>query len=229
MNLYVYADESGTFDKQHNDIFVFGGIIFLGKEEKDIAARKYRHVESVIRKSANYEQSKELKACIVTNKEKGKIFRSLNGNIRFGVVIKQKFILERIFESKKDKQRYLDYAFKIGLKNCLSNLISNGVINPNEVKKLYIFMDEHTTATNGRYELREGLEQEFKIGTYNSTYNKCFPPLFSSMECVELDYCNSSKIILIRAADIIANRIFKYAMSDRLHELEDKVCIHELP
>jgi hypothetical protein len=28
-------------------------------------------------------------------------------------------------------------------------------------------MDEHTTATDGRYELREALEMELKIGPYN--------------------------------------------------------------
>ena len=32
MEIIVYSDESGTFDKIHNDIFVFGGIVFLGTE-----------------------------------------------------------------------------------------------------------------------------------------------------------------------------------------------------
>lgn len=41
MQLYVYSDESGVFDKVHNDIFVFGGLIFLDKNNKDIFARKY--------------------------------------------------------------------------------------------------------------------------------------------------------------------------------------------
>lgn len=49
MNIYIYSDESGVFDYLHNDIFVFGGLIFLSKEEKDIASRKYIHAESKIR------------------------------------------------------------------------------------------------------------------------------------------------------------------------------------
>ena len=31
MNIYIYSDESGVFDKEHNDYFVFGGLILLGK------------------------------------------------------------------------------------------------------------------------------------------------------------------------------------------------------
>lgn len=32
MSIFVYADESGVFDREHNDVFVFGGLIFLGRE-----------------------------------------------------------------------------------------------------------------------------------------------------------------------------------------------------
>ena len=51
MNIYIYSDESGVFDKAHNDIFVFGGIIILGANEKEVWSRKYSNVESVIRKN----------------------------------------------------------------------------------------------------------------------------------------------------------------------------------
>ncbi len=61
MDLYIYADESGTFDKNHNEIFVFGGVIFLGKQARDIAIREYNHVERVIRQNSNYMKSQELK------------------------------------------------------------------------------------------------------------------------------------------------------------------------
>lgn len=38
------------------------------------------------------------------------LFILMNQVVRFGIVINQKNVLERIFMSKKDKQRYLDYA-----------------------------------------------------------------------------------------------------------------------
>ncbi|SNU06231.1 hypothetical protein SAMN06297422_10696 [Lachnospiraceae bacterium] len=48
MNIWVYSDESGVFDKTHNDYYVFAGVIYLDKEEKEIATRKYIHVESCV-------------------------------------------------------------------------------------------------------------------------------------------------------------------------------------
>ena len=91
------------------------------------------------------------------------MYRALNQTIKFGVVINQANVLDRIFQSKKDKQRYLDYAYKIGLKKAFEGLIREGVIKSDEIKRIHVYNDEHSTATNGRYEL----EQAFKLGTYN--------------------------------------------------------------
>lgn len=111
MNIYVYSDESGVFDKEHNDYFVFGGLILLGTEDKENWSRKYSSVEKILRANKGVAADYELKATQVTNKEKGKLFRALNGCYKFGVVIREKNVLDRIYLSKKDKQRYLDYAY----------------------------------------------------------------------------------------------------------------------
>lgn len=153
MNLYIYSDESGVFDKVHNDIYVYGGVLFLSKEDKDINARKYKHVEKVIRESEGYDKNIELKACILENKEKSKIYRSLNKCIKFGVIVNQKNIRDEIFANKKSKQRYLDYA-----------------------------------------------------------YNKFYPPIFKNIKSVNVNYCNSNSVTLIRAADIVANNIYYKAI-----------------
>ncbi len=139
-------------------------------------------------------------------------------------------MLDRIFHDKKDKQRYLDYAFKIGVKHAFKQLIKNNVINPSSVKRLYFFNDEHTTATNGRYELREGLEQEFKSGTYNFNYQFFYTPLFEKLECVNLEFCCSKSKRLIRAADIVANRCyFEATRGDIKSIINDKCFITFLP
>lgn len=65
MELFVYSDESGVFDKVHNEIFVFGGVIFLSKKAKDIAVRKYKHVERIIRRNEHRNTLYELKATTV--------------------------------------------------------------------------------------------------------------------------------------------------------------------
>lgn len=134
-----------------------------------------------------------------------------------------------IFKNKKSKQRYLDYAFKIGLKRALEKLIQQGKITPSKVNSLNVFCDEHTTATNGFYELKEGLEEEFKRGTHNFRYNKFFPPLFSNLNNVNLQYCDSATVALIRAADIIANRVYFKAKKDQYLHLHNKVIVTHIP
>ena len=44
MKLYVYADESGVFDKAHDDIFVYGGVIVLASLKGD-SIRQYLALE----------------------------------------------------------------------------------------------------------------------------------------------------------------------------------------
>ena len=220
MEIYVYSDESGVFDKAHNEVFVFGGLIFLKRKDMEDYSRKYIAAENAIR-NGKYGTNDELKACRISNKEKGKLYRSLNQTIKFGVVINQGNVLDRIFQSKKDKQRYLDYAYKIGLKKAFESLIREGVIKSDEVKRIHVYNDEHSTATNGRYELEQALEQEFKLGTYNQRYDHFFPPIFSDLGRIDLEFCASDKVTLIRAADIIANRIYYMALNRKIEQLNE--------
>ena len=165
----------------------------------------------------------------MSNKDKGKMFRSLNKCIKFGIVVDLKRINKNIFNDKKTKQRYLDYAFKIGVKRAMESLIQKGFVNPCNVTNMHFYCDEHTTATNGHYELREGLEEEFKRGTYNFKHNKFFPPLFPNMENLNLTYHNSTTQPLIRAADIVANRVYFMARRDECRKLHNKINITYLP
>ena len=80
MEIYVYSDESGVFDKTHNEVFVFGGLIFLKKRDMETCSRKYIAAENTIR-NGKYGTDDELKACRISNKEKGKLYRSLNHQV----------------------------------------------------------------------------------------------------------------------------------------------------
>lgn len=201
MNIFVYADESGVFDRIHNDVFVLGGLIFLGNDERDEGQRRYRSVEKVQRRAGAARGHREMKAIYLTNKEKSSMFRAMNPYHRFGVVVNQQNVLTNIFENKKSKQRFLDYVFKRGLKSALQNMLIRQEIKAEDVENIYVFMDEHTTATDGRYELGESLESEFKTGTYNQTWNRFFPPLFPGMKAVQLQLKDSCQDSLVRAAD----------------------------
>lgn len=190
-------------------------MILLGTNEKEKWSRLYSKAEKTIRTAKNVSREYELKATQITNAEKGKLFRSLNNCYKFSVVINQKKVLDNIFNGKKDKQRYLDYAYKIAVKRALEALINKGEIDCEKIERLYFYVDEHTTATNGIYELREALEQEFKRGTYNLEYSVFFPPIFPKLKMVNLEYCNSQSKLLVRSADIVANRIFYLVNNDK--------------
>ncbi len=222
MDLFVYSDESGVFDYLHNDLFVFGGLILLGKEAKEIACRRYIAAEKVIYSSSKYKKGYELKATHITNSEKGKLYRALNSYYKFAVIIREQSVLKTIFDDKKSKQRYLDYAYKVGLKKPLEQLIKKGLIDPNANNTLVVNCDEHTTATNGRYELREALLQEYKIGTYNMNWDHFYPPILPSLTGVNVNYCNSAKQTLVRAADIIANRVFFCALNGKISDIKSE-------
>ena len=91
MDLFLYSDESGVFDSVHNKYFVFAGLILFGKENKDIAARKYKAAENALNQSGKHQKDYyELKATHITNKEKGKLYRSLNAYYKFAVVRAEK-------------------------------------------------------------------------------------------------------------------------------------------
>lgn len=220
MDIYVYSDESGVFDPIHERWYVYGGIMILSKEDKDQMARMYSKAEKDVRAREILRNKDEVKASKISNDNKGKLFRSLNNVEKFGVVIDLKQVLKPIYDAKKSKQRYLDYAYKIAVKRKFEDMLIRGVINRDEVKNIFFNVDEHSTATNGRYELREAMEQEFKFGTYNMDYSHYFPPIFPDMSGLSLQYCNSSKTTLVRAADIIANRLYHAARAGAVDSLE---------
>ena len=101
-------------------------------------------------------------------------------------------------------------------------MITENLIVPNDVENIYFYVDEHTTATNGRYELREGLLGEFKTGTYNCRYNKFYPPIFPRLNSLQLTYCDSKQKPLVRAADIVANNIYHQAKNNKRYEYTDE-------
>lgn len=211
MDLYIYSDESGVFDYKHNDIYVYGGLIFVGKDERDNYTRKYLSAERNIAKA--YPDGAELKASFVRNKDKLKLFKATKDCIRFGAVVHEQKVQRNIYDHKQSKQRYLDYVYKMALKNAFVGMYGDSLIRYEDIQNLIVFVDEHTTATDGRYELREALLQEFKLGTFNSNYSRYFAPIFPNLKDVRIQYCNSAKSTLVRASDVITNRIYYLSVS----------------
>lgn len=231
MDLFIYSDESGVFDPKRYDFFVFGGLIFFSSTEAEDAARTYQHAENIAKQRDGLSHDTEPKASNLSFSSRYKLFRSLNRFHKFAVVVHQKRVLSQISQNKKSKQRYLDYAFKIAVKRKFESLLKSGTILSHKVYRLRFFVDEHATATDGRYELKEALEREFKWGTFNCNYLRFFPPIFDSLNAVDLKFCDSKVKPLIRAADIVSNRVFNAAIQGDLVSLKTRknMFIIELP
>ena len=220
MNIYIYSDESGVLDKFHNDYYVFAGLIFATKDSRDNCSRKYIKAENTIRNIENLPQSCEIKATSISNKSKSKLFRSLNQIEKFGIVIHQNKLFNNMFKSKKTKQRYLDWAYKMAVKNKFEHMISANLIMPNHIERLFFYIDEHTTATDGKYELKESIEQEFHYGSYNWEHMIHHNPLFPNLLEVQLNYCNSKVNTLVRGADIVANKLYHMATTGTYNDIK---------
>lgn len=213
MTIFVYADESGVFDKKHRKLFVFAGLIFLNTQERENAMRRYKTAEQDIKKRLLITEKEEIKACKLENKDKASIYRSLNPCRKFIVVINQEKIYDSIYQQKKDKQRYLDYAFKRGIKNAFIQMINKGELSKNTNETLVIIMDEHNIASSGKYSLHESIEEEFKLGYFNRNFTKHIPGILPSLESVKFYMKDSKHDILIRACDLIANRAINLVAS----------------
>jgi hypothetical protein len=231
VDIHIYSDESGVLDNKHQNYYVFGGLAFYTENARELATRQYLSAEKTIRLRNHMAESQELKASILQPQDKRSLFQALSNYQKFSIVINQKELYPRIFNSKKDKQRYLDFAYKIMIRRFLDDQIKKGYFCANDVKTLHFYVDEHTTATNGRYELREALERELIFGTINFDFNSFTHPLFPHLqtddnkilkETLELLFRNSAKNTLIRAADIVANRVFFEARKGRCAELIGK-------
>ena len=215
MNLYIYSDESGVFDQEHYDWYAFGGVVFLDGETLNQCHNEFLALEQLIRESRGIEESVELKSSVLKNSDRRRLYNVTKRCAKFGVLIDNKHVLHTVFEEKKIKQRFLDYAYVNAIKKCLVRLFHDGLINPSEVQNMWFYVDEHTTATNGKYELLSALEQEFKFGTFNADWTDWTPPVFPSVQTVKLKYCNSALEPLIRMADIVANKVLSVGVTGK--------------
>ncbi len=230
MNLYIYSDESGVFDKHHYDLFVFGAILFYDKNERDKLKNKYSNFENLLKKELNINLESELKAINLKPNHKYWISKYLKKYIKFSVVIDLKKLFD--YKGKGAKQRYLDYAFKIGLKECINVLDRKNIIKKSDIERLYIYCDEHTIATDAIYDLRNTIFNEFKYGVMNFEYNKQFNPIIPDLEDVIVQYKDSKHDALIRCADMIANNVFTaYRDNDieRINRINKEIIIKKLP
>ena len=168
MKLYIYADESGTFDKEHNDLFVYGGLVVPGDSTKRDLERKYSAIENDIRRNASrFGEEDELKARYLRMRERKRLFALLQKSqcVQFGVVVDQKRLHDYVFAPKGSKQRYMDWALKMGVKKGVLGVVNRGIASKQDIDQIVVFVDEHSSSTEGKYNLGQSIDEEFRLGS----------------------------------------------------------------
>ena len=164
--VYIYSDESGVFDKFHNDYFVYAGIACVGQDTMSALSRKYLQAEKTLRKIKKNKGKPELKASVITKEEKRKLYRVCSECYKFAVVIKLKELENDIFETSRTKQRYWEYAYKYGIKQLLQRMTNDNIISMENEVELKLYVDEYSHSSNEKYSLGDIILNEFKYGTY---------------------------------------------------------------
>lgn len=227
----VFSDESGVFSIKKNRFFVLGGLILdTAHDEVGLVSRIYSAMETGLRKKAQYKNLEELKATALAPQDRRSIFSRLKPFRKFGVVIDLANVNPVVFSNKKSCQRYQDYSYVTGLRKAFISMMASRQLDYEEEIAFHFITDQHHTATDGEYELREMLVQLFKEGRFNEDFSIYSKPLFKNTTKVSLVLADSKKSILVRAADIIANRLYFEANKGSLPSLEDSnMVITRLP
>ena len=209
LELYLFSDESGVFDCHHSTFFITAGLIFPDKATKDSASRRYVEAEKQFRKKSKYKNIPELKAFFLSNQDKRSLFDLTKCYLRFAIIIKMNALdQQRIFKNSRTKQNYLDYTYRHTVNNIISELLSKNMLHDDEDLTVYCTQDQHSTAGTSITILEDAIYHDLHYGERTpGSKNPVNPPLLHSKLNVILKHADSQHNPLIRASDIIANRI----------------------
>lgn len=202
--VYIYLDDSGTLHANaEGQYFVYAGYIFLSHKEKDAALAAYRAAA----KRCNPAKD-ELKAYGAKGKTKRYLVSILKEYESLSCVVDKTRVYPSIMNNKKSIHRYKDYCIKRAVKAKMVNLINRKLIDPAQPIVIRLFIDNQPTSTDGIYNLRESIKEEFSIGIANFDYGVNHKPIFQNKVEVTTSFCDSKKHFLIQASDMLANCIF---------------------
>ncbi len=139
---------------------------------------------------------------------KNSLYKVLKKYYSFSLIVDINKLFGFVLENKKSICRYKDFALKLTIKNHINNLINLNKINPDLDTVLFINIDQQLTSTNGIYNLKQSIYEEFKNGIINYNYSTKHPSVFNANLKVKIKYCDSKYNYLIQASDILANRVF---------------------
>lgn len=217
--IHINLDDSGKLTAKEK-ISVYGGLVFLSKNEKDKFITQYKSIINDIK--CDYCKNKEncnklcpeIKNTNVKNNDKRRLMNYIKKYYVIALVIKNENVYEHIKESKAARGRFVDYSIRRMIKEIIESLIKSKRIDPNESIRLIINIDQQSTKSNGYYNLHDGLLEELKYGIVNFNYSKKINPIvFSDLE-IKVSYQDSGKSYVVQAADLLAGTIRRKALDN---------------
>lgn len=211
--IYINLDDSGKLTKNEK-ISVYGGIVFLSKEERDKFIVQYRKIINEIKckycfssKDNCSNKCPEIKNTNVKASDKRRMINYIKKYFTVSLVIENTKVYDYIMQNKASRGRYIDFVLRVLIKRTIEELIKLKKINPKNPLKIILNIDEQTTKSNGYYSLRDGIVEELVHGIYNYNYDKSFKPILNSSLELVLTYQDSGKSYAVQGADLIAGTI----------------------
>lgn len=210
--VYINLDDSGKVTNKEK-VCVYGGLLFLSKEEKDKFITQYRSIINSIKCDYCYhinecdKKCPEIKNTNINKKDKRRIMNYIRKYYVVALIIKNELVYDYIINNKAAKGRFIDYAMRRLIKGIIKELIKNNYIDPYKPVKLILNIDEQSTKSNGYYNLKDGLFEELKYGITNYNYGSNIKPIIFSDLDIRLSYHDSGKSYVVQAADLLAGTI----------------------
>lgn len=228
--IYINMDDSGILMKGNLDepIFVYGGIIFLSKEEKDDFIRQYSALVNNIKpkycsdfkKDISLSQTHclthykrnckyncpELKSSLIEPSDKRRFLNLIKKYTCSVAVVNNTRLYDSVVKDKASKGRFKDYVTRRLVKEIIKQLISENRINPENPVKLILNLDEQATKSNGYYDLKSGIIEELQYGIVNYNYDTFFTPILSNVD-VDVYHQDSYNSLCVQAADLIVGEV----------------------
>lgn len=197
-------------------ISVYGGIVFLSKNEKDKFITQYRSIINSFKcnycknNSSNCNNNcPEIKNTNIHPNHKRWIMNYIKKYFIIGLVINNDLIYNYIKDNKAAKGRFIHYSIRWLIKEIIESLITSNKIDPYKPISLTINIDQQTTKSNGYYNLKDGIIEELKHGKINYNYSSKIDPIIYSELNVDTIYCNSYKNYGVQATDLVAGTLRK--------------------
>lgn len=197
MKIYVYLDESGSIHKNSKTRYFAVGGYFTFKEDRLKIISNYKRINLELKRSKNISLENEIKSYDMSQKEKIKIFSTIQKIKTFKGCIKvfdKKIMRKEIVESNI----FFNYAVKLLLQDCIIKELTKKKIKDN--LEFIISIDNRNIKVGELRDLETYLNTEFCLDNY----------------IFKVKYFDSKTNFGIQLADLIVNTFYNYYKDRRI-------------